>query len=336
MTQRRTARLGWLTVVLILAFAATAGAEKLERREKVMSMPVTVTVWASDAAAGERALNLAFDEFKRIEGVFSAYRQGSEVSRINQNAGRSPVRVSGEMIRTLQWARRISELTRGGFDVTVASYAWEYGFGQGDYRVPTQARLDQVKKLVNYKYVMLYPEENTVLFKRDGVQIDLGGIAKSHALNTVRQTLRRAKVQAALINAGGDVTVVGSKPGGGPWQVGVRHPRDPNRMLAVVPLAAGKILSSGDYERFFIKEEARYHHIFNPATGKPENLSLAATLSLPEKPSVDLPSVALMLLPPDQAVKLVESIPGAECLIVDKDKKVWLSRGWKNTVKTAW
>jgi len=319
---------------LLLALACGAAAmETGSRQETIMTMPVAITVWADNPAACERALQLGFDEFKRVEQVFSAYRQGSAVNEMNQFAGRRPVQVSDEVLRVLQWARSISERTDGAFDITVAGFAWEYGFGQGDHRVPTQSRLNEIQKLVNYRHVMVYPDDKAVLFKRDGVQLDLGGLAKSYALNTVREVLKRAKVRAALVNAGGDVVVVNGKPEGGPWSVGIRHPRDAKRLLAAIPLSRGKVLSSGDYERFFEKDGTRYHHIFDSQTGKPVDYSIAATLLLPEKPKIDLPSVTLMLLTPEKAVTLVETIPGAECLIVDKDNKVWLSKGWKDTVK---
>lgn len=327
-----------LTVAVLLMAAAASAAEplKLERVEHHMGMPVTMTAWAADEATAEAALQAGFKEFQRIESVFSAYRQGSEVNQLNQNAGRRPVTVSDEVLRVLAWARRISELTNGVFDVTVGGFEWEYGFGQGDYRVPNVGRLDALKRVVNYRYIMVFPEDRTVVFKRDGVQLDLGGIAKTHALNTIRAVLVRSGVTAALVNAGGDVTVVGDRPGGGPWQVGIRHPRDPQRLLTVVPLVRGKVLTSGDYERFFEQDGTRYHHILDASTGKPAGYSMAATLLLPEQPKTDLPSVVLLLVPPEQALKYVAAIPGAECLIVDREGKVWMSPGWQKTLKVAW
>jgi FAD:protein FMN transferase len=325
----------WSAALAAVLAPLSASAMMLERQENILAMSVTITAWADDRAGAERALARGFDEIRRCEAMFSAFRQGSDISRINQDAGQRPVQVSADTLRLLQWARRISEVTNGAWDVTTAGFAWEYGFGQGDYRVPTQARLDQVKKLVNYKFVMLYPNDKTVLFKRDGMQIDLDGLVIAAALNAARTELARQNIRAASVNAGGNVTVYGVAPAGGPWQVGLRHPRVAGRLLATVPLSAGKVLTAGDDERFFETEGVRYHHILNPATGKPAGAVITAALLLPEKPRVDLPAAALMLLPPDQGLRLAESIPGAECLIVDKDKKVWLSRGWKD-VKVSW
>ncbi len=323
---------------MLLMSTVVVGAESVKqtRAEKIMGMPVEITVWAQDATACARALDQGMNEFRRVEQVFSFYRQGSQVNEINQYASRRPVVVEAEVMSVLQWSQKISELSQGAFDVTVASFAWEYGFGQGEARIPLPTRIEQIKTYVGYKYIILIPADKTVLFKRDGVQLDLGGIAKSHALNTVRQVLGKTKIQAAMINAGGDVALVGTKPEGGPWVVGVKHPRDLKRLLTAVEVDKGKVLSSGDYERFFEKEGTRYHHIIDPKTGRPSTHAIAATLWLPEKPKVDLPSVTLMLLPPEKALALVETIPGAEALIVDADKKVWMTPGWKNKLKIVW
>ncbi len=320
----------------LAAGAHAAGPVELERAENKMGTLVTITVWAQDRTACAQALDAGFAEVTRIERKFSVYRQGSAVSEINQYASRRPVAVDDEVIRLLQWARRISEATDGAFDITVGAYTWEYGFGQATQHVPPFPRLEQLKRVVNYRYVVVIPEDRTVLLKRDGVQIDLGGIAKSYALNRVRAVLRASGVQAALVNAGGDVTVIGSKPGGGPWLVGVRHPRNPGHLLTVIPIRAGKVLSSGDYERFFLHEGKRYSHILDPRSGQPVSFSMAATLFLPERPKLDLPSVALMLLPPEKALRLVESIPGADCLIVDAGGKIWLTPRWQKKLKITW
>jgi thiamine biosynthesis lipoprotein len=327
----------WIAGMCLLASTAVgAEGQKAVRADKVMGMPVEITVWATDATACARALDLGFAELYRIEQLFSVYRLGSQVNEINQFASRRPVVVSPEVMGVLQWAQKISGISNGAFDITVAGYAWEYGFGQGDYRVPTNARLEQIKAWVGYKNVMLIPADKTVLFKHDGVQIDLGGIAKSHALNTVRGVLKKAGVQAAMINAGGDVAFVNTKPEGGAWRVGVKNPRDPRQLLTVVDVFGGKVLSSGDYERFFEQDGVRYHHIIDAATGKPSQYAMAATLWLPENSQVDLPSVTLMLMPPDKALALVQAIPGAEALIVDAEKKAWMTPGWNNKLKITW
>lgn len=334
---RKFSLLLFWVLFLGLCFSWAAGAQvQLSREEKLMSMPVSIQVWAQDTTACSRALDQGFEELRRIEQVFSAYRQGSLVNELNQFAARRPVVVSDEFIQVLEWSREISELTQGAFDITVASLEWEYGFGHDDYRVPSSLRWDQIKNRVKYGNVMIDRKDRTVLFKREGVQIDLGGIAKSHALNRVREVLRRAGVRAALVNLGGDVTVVNRKPGGEVWQVGVRHPRKPGRLLTAVPLETGKVLSSGDYQRYFEKDGKRYHHILDVKTGRPAAYSLAATLLLPENPKIDLPSVVLMLLPPDQALALVAAIPNAEALIVDAEQKIWLTPGWKEKLKIEW
>ena len=236
----------------------------------------------------------------------------------------------------LQWAGKISEATQGAFDITTAAYAWEYGFGQGEFHVPTRERLEKIKTYVGYKNVILYPRDKTVVFKRDGVQIDLGEIARSHALNAVKTALQKAGVLAARIQIGGGVVFLNANPEGANWNVGLIHPRAPQKLLATLEIPGGKVMTSGDYERFFLQNGVRYHAVMAAATGQPAAYAMAAVLWLPENPALDLPSEALLLLPPDRALALVRTIPGAQALIVDAQKNIWETPGWKDKFKIQW
>jgi thiamine biosynthesis lipoprotein len=309
---------------------------QFSRTSEVLGTPAEITVWAADATAAARALDQGFGELQRVEQVFSMVRQGSSINEINQFASRRPVEVSAEMISVLQWAGKISEATQGAFDITTAAYAWEYGFGQGEFHVPTRERLEDVKLRVGYKNVVLYPQDKTVVFKHDGVQIDLGEIARSYALNSVKSVLKKINVAAARIRLGSGITWVNANPQGGLWSVGIQHPRDAHKLLATAEISGGKVLCSGDYERFFTHEGVRYTTILEPATGSPAPYSMAATLWLPDNPKLDLPSEALLLQPPAKALALVQSIPGAEALIVDAQKNIWLTPGWKEKLKIQW
>lgn len=322
-----------LPVLLLPAASVWAGYFQASRVDQAMGYPLGLTVWASDATAAARAADLGMAEVKRVEQVFSMVRQGSFINEINQFANSRPVEVSPEVISVLQGAEKISLATQGAFDITTAAFAWEYGFGQGEFHVPTPESLEAIKPQVGYKNIILYPLDKTVLFKRDGVQIDLGEIARTHALNSARALLQKAGVLSARISLGNNVTWVGANPAGGLWSVGVPDPRAPGKWLATAAVAGGKILSSGDYEHFFWQNGVRYHSILDPATGKPETFAMAATLWLPENPRLDLPSQALLLMPPEKALALVQTIPGAEALIVDEQKNVWMTPGWKNKLK---
>lgn len=301
-----------------------------------MGVSGEITVWATDATAAARALDLGWGELRRVEQVFSMVRQGSAVNEINQFAASRPVEISPEVVGVLQWAGNIYRATQGAYDITSAAFAWEYGFGQGEFRVPAPERLEAVKAFVGYKKIMLYPRDKTVMFKRAGMQLDFGEIARSHALNSVKACLVKLGISAARIRVGRSITWLGANPAGAFWSEGVPHPRDARKWLTMLEVPGGKVLSSGDNERFFLQADVRYHAVLDPATGKPETNALAATLWLPEKGKLDLPSEALLLMPPAQAMALVRTIPGAEALIVDAQKNIWMTPGWKGKLKIQW
>jgi thiamine biosynthesis lipoprotein len=315
------------------AMTPVAGPIKLTCAARNLEVSVTMAVWARDVTICAEAIQAGFAEIDRIENVFSTYRQGSVINQLNQFAAIKPITVSEEVIELLQWAGQISEKTRGAYDITIAAFKWQYGFGQGDYRVPNFLRLDQIKPVVNYKYIVLDQKAKKVMFKRLGVQIDPGDLLINYALNRVRMILKKHKVQAARVDMGGNIAVIGRRPDNRPWKVAIQNPRDSKRILVKIPWIKGKILQAGDYQRYFIRKGRRYHPILDSRTGAPQNHSMSAVLLLPEDPKIDLPASVLMQVPPKEALGLTGTIPHSECLIVDRERKIWLSPGWKKIVK---
>lgn len=307
------------------------GAEiRMERQAWQMGMRVSVQVWVRERRIGNQALRAAFQELDRLNRAYSFYVPESEVSRINRSKPRTPIPVSEETAGLLLQARHWSERTGGAFDITSAALMELYGLDTGRFQAPTDGELARVLPRVNYRYLRLSGPDSSLELERPGIKIDLGGLAKSHALNQLRAVLATFALKAALVNAGGDVMLLGSKPDGRPWHIAVRHPRNPGQTLTRLVLPPGKLLSSGDYALGWNENRTRYHHILDARTGRPARYAMAATLYLPAAPKEDLPSIVLMLLPPPQAVRWVQRIPGAEALIVDSSGRIWTTPGWRS------
>lgn len=299
-------------------------------------LPVSVTVWAKDQNSARQALNAAAKEAERLHQQYSPLRLGSVVSRLNQATGERPVTVDAETMNLLQWALKLAKETEGALDLTTTAFKWQYGYGQEDYHVPTDLRLDQIRTMVSHTYLDLYPRDRIVLFKRQGVQIDLDEVLKNYALTRLRQAAgSQGKALAGCIGLGPSVAVWGHPPNAKAWSVAVPDPRRRGLALAVVPLTRGRLLSAGAYESYFEQDGKPFHPYLDARTGKPSRQVLGGTLLLPDQPKLDLPAAALMLMEPDAAVALVESIPGAECLIQDAAGKLWLSRGWAKSLALA-
>jgi len=326
----------WICTILLLSYSVITFAQDWPQQtlhSVWMGTPIAVTVWAQDMEICVSALQAGQKELQRLEQDYSAIRQGSVVNRLNQFAGEHPIKINRETMKLLQWSEQLSQQTHGLFDITIASFKWQYGFGQADYRIPSDLRLQQIKPLVNYKYILIYPQDKTVLFRRAGVQIDFDLLLVSHAFNRLRKIFEEKKVEAVRFQIGTNTLVLGKKPGHDYWSIDLYYPGKKDFIMASVLVRQGKILSEDIYTHSFKKKGKHIHPFLDPRTGKAVCFCLAVTLLLPPEPKLDLPAGVLMLLPPEESIRLVDSIPGAECLLVDQQRKIWQSRGWAKSLK---
>lgn len=218
-----------------------------------------------------RLAEAAIAEIRRIEAKYSRYRDDSVISRINAAAGtkHAGVAVDAETAHLLNFAAKLFEMSDGLFDCTSGVFrrAWDFKTA----RLPMQATLDALLPLVGWQHVSW--DEDKIALTRSGMELDFGGFGKEYAVDRVTTLLEASGVEHALINLGGDVRAVGPRPGGAPWQVGIRDPRAPigdnDCCFASLPLTRGAIATSGDYERFIEVDGRRYCHILNPKTGWP-------------------------------------------------------------------
>lgn len=239
---------------------------------------------ASDGDAPTRpqraaAARAAVAEVRRIEMKYSRYRADSVVSRINSAAGSAePAAVDTETAQLLAYADRLFRLSEGLFDISSGVLRQAWNFKQP--RLPDRAHLDALLSLVDWRQVEWDGER--VRLPRAGMQVDFGGFGKEYAADRVAALLLDRGVLHGHVNLGGDIRVLGPRPDGGPWQLGVQHPRQPQIVLAELPLSHGALATSGDYERYFELDGQRYCHVLNPRTGYPvrhwQSVSVAAPL----------------------------------------------------------
>ncbi len=279
----------------------------------------------------ENAVNEAFAEIERVEAVFSRHLPDSQVAKINQHAGEW-VAVSPEVIELLQKGIYYGQLSGGAFDITIGSVIELWGFGSGINRVPDEDELRQARQYVDISKVEIDEERGRVRIPQ-GTVLDFGGIAKGYAVDLCKQVLKENRVISAMISAGGDIAVVGVKENGNPWRVGIQHPRISTDILAVVSLVDQTIVTSGDYERFFIEEGVRFHHIIDPATGFPARGVISVTIIADSAADGDPLSTAVFVLGLDQGKELIERLDGIEAVIVDEDGDVWVSSGLKDEIE---
>jgi FAD:protein FMN transferase len=288
----------------------------------LMGTLVEVTVVGKSDKARSVA-HAALDEIARVEDLAS-FHKSSELARINDMAGISPVKVDAELLKLAQTSLRFAEESDGAFDPTVGAVTCLWHFSGADQpRVPAKDEISRALSKVDWRRVQIDQSAGTVFLPERGMKLDFGGLAKGHALDRVSQLLRATGIQGALVNIGGDILAVGEKNPGRPWRVGVRDPRDAGAIRAVATLTDKVLLTSGDYERFLEVNGERYHHIIDPKTGyAPTELQSVTLLAAT---GLTAPSAGVFVMGVDKGLRYVDSIPGLAGLLIDLKGNLHLS-----------
>ena len=281
---------------------------------------------ARGRAEAARIARRAEEEAVRIERKFSRYRDGSVVSEINRNAGRTPVAVDEETDALVASALALRERTEGRFDPTVGVLrrAWDFRSG----RVPSREEVGALLPLVDGGSVSR--RDGTVFLRKAGMELDLGGVGKEYAVDRVARLLGEEGVPAAIVNFAGDVRTVGRRLDRHPWKIGVRDPRDQRRVrFSVRPMAGAGIATSGDYERGFEKDGVRYHHILDARTGWPVRGVASVTVVAATADEAGRWASAAFLLGLEEGLALLEATPGLEGALVADDGAIRATTGMK-------
>ena len=295
-----------------------------------MGTEVHLSAWTTDEAAAVAAFKRVFDEFDRLDALMSVWKEGSDILRVNAAAGKSAVAVSPEVREVLHESLEVSDWTSGKFDVTYAALSGLWKFDQDiDGRVPDRSKIAPRLPLINYRELQIDDRAGTAFLARAGMQVNLGGIGKGYAIDRAVTILRGAGLADFMVQSGGDLFVAGRR-GGRPWRVGIQDPRGPaNTLFAAIELTDAAFSTSGDYERYFIRDGHRYHHILDPDTGEPAQLSRSVTIMARNATLSDGLSTGVFILGAEKGMALIERLPDVEGVIVTSDNQVQVSSGLK-------
>lgn len=286
---------------------------------------------------GEGAIKKAYNRIDEIEQMASAQIATSDVSKINDNAGKEYVKVHPEIITMLETAVKYSKLSEGAFDITVGPLIKLWGIGTENERIPAESEIKETLKLIGYKNISINEKDSTVMLLKEGMSIDLGGIAKGFAADEVVKIFKESGIKSALINLGGSsMYTLGLKPDKTLWSIAIQHPRkDKNGNYAgIIKMSDQALSTSGDYERFFIRDGKRYHHILNPFTGYPADAGVMSdTIVISgDNPHgnmlADILTKVTFVSGTDKGLKIIDGLDGVECLAITTDNKIYQSTGW--------
>ena len=307
--------------------AAPLSADWFSEQAEIMGTKIGVEVWHDSEQEAQLAIDAVLTEFQRLDQALSPYIESSELYRVNQQAADQPVKISHEFFDLIQTSLDYSQLTQGAFDITFASVGYQYDYREGVK--PSEQAIAKALPLIDSRLLTLDADTMTVKFESEGVRIDLGGIAKGHAVDRGIGILQQHGIEHGLISAGGDSRLLGDHRGR-PWNIGIQAPRKKPGLAAVLPLSETAISTSGDYERFFERDGIRYHHIISPKTGRSASELRSVTILGPSATRTDALSTSVFVLGLKKGLELINSLDDVEAVIIDNRGEMHMSNGMQD------
>ena len=323
--------LTFLLFIILSIYPLLSHSSDLYKYHQVaMGTSIEITLQGGDEEVSQKVALQAFEEIKRIEQLMSPWIETSDVSRLNRSAGKEWVKVSLETFEVIQKSQKISGLSGGAFDITIAPLTQLWRMAREKGVPPAPEEIKNLMGLVNFKNLLVHSDGNAYL-KKKGMAIDLGGIAKGYAVDRTFETLTALGYKNLIVNAGGDLRVGGFK-NNQPWSIGIQDPRDFRKIMAKISISDSAIATSGDYEKFFIYQDRRYHHILNPKTGYPAEECQSVTILCKDGMTADGLATAVFVLGSVMGYDLCQKMKGVECLIVDREGKALMTPGLKDLI----
>lgn len=323
--------LGVLFLICFLIMTACAKTENetpVTKTEFALDTVCSITVYDQSDA---KIIDLCFQKINELENKMSSGLPDSEVSNINKNAGIKAVRVSEDTYKVIKAGKKYAELTGGKFDITVGPLVKLWGINTSSENIPSVRDIKSAVDLIDYRNIVLNDGEKSVMLGKKGMAIDLGGIAKGYIADAVAGILEKNNVKHAIVDLGGNIVAVGSKPNGTDWKIGLQTPFEPRgEAYGIVGVSGKAVVTSGIYERYFEKNGRIYHHIMDTTTGYPIDNGLVAVTVICAS-STDADALAkVFALGLEDGIDLIERQSDAEAVFVTDKFEVYVTSGLKN------
>lgn len=319
-----------VSILLFLAMLSVCGCGTFQTK------PLSYTGTALDTvisiqiydSSDEKLLKHCEEICKEYEAKLSRTIETSEISAINSASG-APVEVSDETIKVIQKGIYYGDLSSGAFDITIGTVSELWDFKSENPSPPSDTAIAEALNHVNYKNISI--SNNTVRIMDPSAKLDLGAIAKGYIADRIKEYLEDNGVEHALINLGGNVLAIGSKADGSAFNIGIQMPFDTDgEPITSVKIADQSIVTSGNYQRYFEYKDTLYHHILDPATGKPCNNGLnSVTIITDSSLTADALSTTCFVLGPEKGMKLVNQLDNVDAVFIDSENNVTYSRNFQ-------
>ncbi len=314
---------------VIIAQTGCSSQQPISKSDFCLNTTCEIKIYDMPAKEAEAILENAFAEIRRYESIFSRTVEESEIYKIN-NAKGTPVEVSDDVIEVLEQSMYMSVISEGKFDVTVGELTSIWNFTGENPSVPDKEDVEKALQSTDYNNIVI--EGNTVVLTNAQTQIDLGGIAKGYIADRITEYLKECGVASAVINLGGNIALVGTKPDGSMWNIGIERPySDRTELIGSVAVRDATVVTSGVYERKFEEDGVLYHHVLDPETGFPAETDLEAvtiTAAAGNSGFCDALATICLMLGTDEAIKLVEELQqqypekNLQAALIDKEDRI--------------
>ncbi|MDE3234959.1 MAG: FAD:protein FMN transferase [Bacteroidota bacterium] len=293
---------------------------------KLMGNQFEISVVADKEAWAFDKIDKGVAEIQRIERLLTTYKEDSETNAINRMAGIAPVKVSTETYQLVERSLRISQVTQGAFDITYGSVDKRlWNFDTTMKALPDKELAKQMVRLINYRNVILNPEEQTVFLKEAGMRIGFGGIGKGYAAEMARRVMIAEGAESGIVNASGDLTTWGLQPDGSQWTIGIAHPDVSNTVFSYMQISGLAVATSGNYEKYVMINGKRYSHTINPRTGLPVSGIKSVTIISTNAEIADAMATPVTIMGVVAGLDMVNQIKDIEAIIIDDDNQVYTS-----------
>ena len=302
-------------VILLCTFFTSCAKQEYTCDFFAMDTPMSITCYGGGA---QEAAELCIAEINRLDALLDADGTGA-VGALNRAESSH---LSDELHTLLLRSLELSRLTEGAFDITLRPVSLAWGFGTGDYRIPSEEELAALAEEVGYEKLTDPP------YLPDGMQIDFGAIAKGYAANQAVDILKQKGISSAVIALSGNITVVGRKDGKTPFSIGLQDPVDASALVLQIPAENTSIVTSGSYQRFFEQDGIPYHHIIDPETLSPAKSGLlSATIICEDAAYADALSTALFVMGKEKACAFYRQQKDFDMILITEDRVVYHTPG---------
>ena len=317
-----------LVLIAFVLFSFSALAQIAHKRKLYMlGSPFEVTVVAKDTVMANEYINLAVAETKRIENLISDWIPSTQISEVNKNAGIKPVKVDQEVFDLVERALKISQITKGAFDISYASMDKIWKFDGSMKTMPSAEAIKKSVEKIGFKNIILNSKTQTIFLKISGMKLGLGGIGQGFIADKIKELLFSKGCTSGLVNVSGDINAWGKQPDGKLWTIGIINPLNKNKVFATFPLEDNAVETSGSYEKYVMFNGIRYSHIIDPRTGYPATGIVSVSVFAKQTEIADAMATGIFVMGVEVGLDLVNQIKGIECIIVDDRGKIHSSKG---------